>query len=179
MIRLIVANLAVGWLWVVGWCGTALGDGGTVRLLERAGPYEIAVFTAPTPLRAGPVDLSVLVQDVSTGEPAPGVSVTVTLAPRGRPGAVIRHSATTGAATNKLLHAALFDLPGPGWWDVSVAIEGKLGRAEVGFAIEAAGPSARWPDLWAWLGWPALAVALFGLHRVLVWRKDHQPARRP
>ena len=32
----------------------AIADGGAVRLLERIGNYQIAVFTAPTPLRAGP-----------------------------------------------------------------------------------------------------------------------------
>src|SRR5207247_2257125 len=30
-------------------------DGGTLCLLERAGGYQVAVFSSPTPLRAGPV----------------------------------------------------------------------------------------------------------------------------
>jgi hypothetical protein len=44
----------------------SMADEGAVRLLERKGPYQIAVFTAPTPLSAGPVDVSVLVQNADT-----------------------------------------------------------------------------------------------------------------
>jgi hypothetical protein len=171
--RSVAVPLIVGWVWVGGWCASASGDGGTVRLLERVGPYEIAVFTAPTPFRAGPVDLSVLVQDAATGEPVPSVRVTVTLAPRGRPGEAIRHPATTEAATNKLLHAALFVLPEPGWWEVLVQFEGPRGMAEVHFTVEAAEPAPRWPSLWPWLAWPAAAITLFGIHQFLVWRKSH------
>ena len=59
---------ALGWL-LVGACGEAArGDGGTVRLSRCEGGYRITVFTAPTPFRAGPVDISVLVQDAATGE---------------------------------------------------------------------------------------------------------------
>src|SRR5713226_8801439 len=87
----------------------ATADGGTVRLSDQKGNYRITVFTAPTPLRAGPVDISVLVQDASTGEPASDVHVTIEAAWRGPPGVAIRHPATTEAATNKLYYAAIFD----------------------------------------------------------------------
>src|SRR5258708_34204239 len=70
-------------------------DGGALRLSERAGGYRITVFTDPTPLRAGPVDVSVFVQDADTGEPAGGVRVTVQAAPRGRPDQAGRRPATT------------------------------------------------------------------------------------
>src|SRR5262249_156491 len=57
--------------------GHARADGGTVRLSQRAGGYQVTVFTEPTPLRAGPVDVSVLVQDAATGQALPGAQVTV------------------------------------------------------------------------------------------------------
>ena len=67
--RLFKIGMALGWL-LVGACGEAAwGDGGTVRLSRCEGDYRISVFTAPTPFRAGPVDISVLVQDAATGEP--------------------------------------------------------------------------------------------------------------
>jgi len=47
------------------WAPIIRADGGTLRLWERAGNYKVAVFTDPTPLRAGPVDVSVFVQDAS------------------------------------------------------------------------------------------------------------------
>jgi hypothetical protein len=145
-------------------------DGGAVRLRERAGGYQIAVFTSPTPLRAGPVDVSVLVQDAATGECVSEARVTVRLQ---GPGAarVLESPATAEAATNKLFRAAEFQLPEPGWWDVAVAVEGPHGPALVRFGLQADEPPPRWLDLWPWFGWPALAVALFGVHQVLVRRK--------
>src|SRR3954466_8251867 len=77
----------------------ARADGGAVRLRQRAGGYQIAVFTSPTPFRAGPVDVSVLVQDAATGECVPEAQVTVCLkAPAA--GRALECPATTEAATN-------------------------------------------------------------------------------
>jgi hypothetical protein len=159
------------WLWVVSSfllppSSFASADGGAVRLRERAGNYQVTVFTSPTPFRAGPVDVSVLVQDAANGECVPDARVTVRLTARGD-GDVLESPATAEAATNKLFHAAVFPLPGPGWWDVEVAVEGPRGPARVRFEVEAAEPPPRWRELWPWFGWPALAVALFGLHRLV------------
>ena len=151
-------------------------DGGTLRLHEQAGNYQVAVFTSPTPLRAGPVDVSVWVQDAATGESVTEACVTVRLTARGS-GAVAEYQATTDAATNKLFRAAVFQLPEPGWWDVDVTIEGPHGSARVPFGVEADDALPRWRTLWLWFGWPALAVALFGIHQVLVRRKSRPRAR--
>jgi hypothetical protein len=145
-------------------------DGGALRLRERAGGYQIAVFSSPTPVRAGPVDISVLVQDAATGEWLPETQVTVRLTARGS-GEHLEYPATTETATNKLFRAAEFQLPEPGWWDVAVAVEGPHGPAVIRFEILADEPSPRWLDQWPWFAWPAVAVALFGVHRVLVQRK--------
>jgi hypothetical protein len=152
--------------------GMAWGDGGTVRLSEQRVGYRITAFTSPTPFRAGPVDVSVLVQDAATGEPVTEAGVTVRATPRGRPDAGITHPATTEAATNKLFRAALFDLPEPGWWEVAVVVDGARGNAQVRFELEAAEPLPGWPVLWAWIGWPVVAVLLFAVHQVLVKRKS-------
>jgi hypothetical protein len=148
----------------------ARADGGAVRLREHAGGYQIAVFTSPTPFRAGPVDISVLVQDAATGECLPDVRVTVYLTARAS-GQVLEHPATEEAATNKLFRAAVFPLPQPGGWDVDVVVDGRHGVAVVRFAVEADEPAPRWRSVWPWFAWPALAVALFGIHRTLVRRK--------
>jgi hypothetical protein len=173
-------RLVLGGLLAATWCVAARGDGGTLRLRERSGPYEVSVFTAPTWLRAGPVDISVLVQDAATGEPVPGASVLVSLSPRGRSSALFRRPATAEAATNKLLRAAVFDLPEPGWWDVEVAVdEGHGGRvSRVGFALEVDPAAVRLPALWLWIGWPALAVAIYGLHEYLAGRGPRSPGPR-
>ncbi len=148
----------------------ARADGGAVRLRQRAGGYQIAVFTSPTPFRAGPVDVSVLVQDAATGECMPEARVTVCMKAHGA-GRTIQRPATTEAATNRLFHAAVFVLPESGRWDVEVAIEAPHGPALLRFEVDADGPAPRWLELWPWFTWPAIVVVLFGLHQVLVRRK--------
>ena len=155
----------------------ARADGGAVRLREQARAYQVTVFTAPTPFRAGPVDFSVLVLDAATGEYVPGARVTVRLTARGTED-VLECPATAAAATNKLYRAAVFQLPQPGWWDVEVAVDGPHGPALLRFGAEADEPLPRWLELWPWFTWPALAVALFGLHQVLVRRRIPLPSRQ-
>jgi hypothetical protein len=145
-------------------------DGGALRLHERAGNYQVAVFTSPTPFRAGLVDISVLVQDAAAGECVADARMTVRLTARGS-GLVVEYPAKTEAASNKLFHAAVFQLPESGWWDVDVVVEGPHGSELVRFAVEAEEALPRWAILWPWFGWPALAVALFGIHQVLVRRR--------
>jgi hypothetical protein len=140
-------------------------------LCERAGEYRLAVFTEPAPFRAGLVDVSVLVQDAVTGECVPEARVSVRLTARGS-GQVLEYPATSAAASNKLFQAAVFELPEAGWWDVEVAVDGPQGAARVRFPVEAGESPPRWLDLWPWFGWPALAVALFGIHQVLVRRRS-------
>jgi hypothetical protein len=147
----------------------ARADGGAVRLREQAGDYQVTVFTSPTPLRAGPVDVSVLVQDAAGGC-VPQARVTVRLMAC-RTGQILEYRATSQAATNKLFRAAEFRLPEPGWWEVAVAVEGPHAPALVRFRVQADEPPPRWLDLWPWFSWPAFVVALFGAHRVLVRRK--------
>jgi hypothetical protein len=148
-------------------------DGGTVRLSEQKGSYRITVFTTPTPLRAGPVDISVLVQEAATGEPASGVQVTIGAKPQGpSAGAAIWVPATREAATNKLYFAATLDLPEPGRYALEVSLVGAQGSEQVGFELEAGEPAPPWLALWPWVGWPVLAIALFGIHQHLVKRRN-------
>jgi hypothetical protein len=154
-------------------------DGGTVRLSEQKGSYRITVFTSPTVLRAGPVDISVLVQEAATGEVASGLQVTIKAVRRVSPSAVIHHPATTEAATNKLYYAATFDLPEPGWYLVEVSIAGTEGEAQVRFELEAAEPPPPWLAMLPWIGWPVLAIFLFGVHQLMVrWRNTPSVASR-
>jgi hypothetical protein len=142
-----------------------------VCLSERKGAYHITVFASPVPPRAGPVDVSVLVQDAVTGEPAPQARVLVRATPRGNPGGEISHLATPEAATNKLFQAAVFDLPGPGSWDVEVVFEDQTGALRVHFEMQV-GESLPAPgEMAPWVAWPAAAILLFGVHQWLARRK--------
>ena len=57
-----------------------------MRLSERAGGYRVIIFTDTDAARAGPVDVSVFVQDADTGEPAAGVRIMVLSAAAGPAG---------------------------------------------------------------------------------------------
>ncbi|MGH7222119.1 MAG: hypothetical protein ACRELF_02730, partial [Gemmataceae bacterium] len=151
--------------------GMLHADGGAVRLSERHGEYRITVFTSPTPLRAGPIDISVFVQDVASGEPIAATRVTVRATPRHPAGESSYHPATTAAATNKLFQAAVFDLSEAGWWDVEIVIEGLREPIEVSFAMEADKPLPRVWEMAPWIAWPVLVIVLFCVHQGLARRK--------
>jgi hypothetical protein len=157
-----------GWFLLGIWCAPASADGGSVSLSGKKGSYQITVFSAPTPFRAGPVDLSVLVQDVSTGNPISPVQVTVRMTKPGR--LSLEYPATIEAATNKLFRAAQFEVPEPGRWELQVQVEGSHGLAVLGGEVEVAEPLPRWQAMWPWIGWPALAIVLFGIHQTLARR---------
>jgi hypothetical protein len=180
-------------------CGSARGDGGTLRLSENAGPYHLSVFTSPSPPRAGRLDVSVLVQDAKTGAFVPGAAVSVRVSSTARPGLVSTYAATHEAATNKLLLAAECEAPAAGEWRVAVTVDGRPGggnaafsrsigsrtvdrqnggepaaQASAAFSLEVGEPAPLWWDMTVWIGWPALAVGLFGVHQILAAR-----GRRP
>ena len=145
----------------------ACGDGGAVRVLQTSGEHQIAVFTSPTPLRAGPVDVSVLVQD-SSGNVVNHVDVIVVAKAHSASGPSVRTPATSAAATNKLLRAAKFNLPTAGLWnfEVLVGLHGNT-PASVAFQAEVAPPRPRWQSFWPWFTWPVAAIALFVLQQAL------------
>lgn len=145
-------------------------DGGTVRLSERQGGYRITVFTAPVPFRAGPVDISVLVQDAVTAAPVPDARIEIAVARSDRPHEAVRAPATVEAATNKLFQAASFELPAAGLWQIEVAIDGRHGPARVQFDVEAADPQPRWQEMLFWIVLPVAPILLFSIHQVLVRR---------
>jgi hypothetical protein len=149
----------------------AQADGGAIRLSKVVNGYRITIFTAPTPFLAGIVDISVLVQDADSAKPIPEARVTVKMTPDGRPHETITQTATAEAATNKLLQAAVFELPQAGWWELEVAVEGPTGRAIAQCRVEAGEPWPPWLTLLPWVAWPAVPIVLFVVHLVLVKRR--------
>lgn len=149
----------------------ALGDGGTVRASERIGAWRVTVFTSPTPLRAGPVDFSVLVQDAKSGATVERTEVEVILSRPGGTDSAAYFVATREAATNKLFQDARFDLPGEGLWRAQVQVRKGGTEARLPFSFDAAGPRPRWGEVWIWAALPFPVVVLFGVHQVLVARE--------
>ncbi len=172
--RSTAGGLILGWLLLATACPLLLADGGSLRISVVQGAYRISVFTAPTPFRKGPVDISFLVQDPGTGELIPTTRITVRMTKPGQ--ALIEHRATAEAATNKLFRAAQLELPASGRWEWEAEVDGPHGLAVVKGEVEAAAALPRWRELWMWIGWPAVAIVLFGAHQVFV--RSRAPARR-
>jgi 5-hydroxyisourate hydrolase-like protein (transthyretin family) len=149
-------------------------DGGTVRYSERRGDRSVTVFTSPTPLRAGLVDVSVLVLDANSGTPQVGVPVLVEAASADSQRQITR-TATNEAATNKMMRAAEIDLAA-GKWHIAVFVDDPAKRAPISFDVDVAEPMAPWLDTGLWIAWPFAAIGLFAVHRILVHRRrDARP----
>ena len=146
----------------------ALADGGTVLTTTEQDGYRITVLASPTPLRAGPVDVSVLVQNSDTGTIVDTADVAVSMRQTDGSQLPLRSMATRAAATNKMFRAALFMLPQSGLWRLSTIVTVHDRQLESEADFEAAAALPQFSDLWFWTGWPAIAIGLFAAHRGLV-----------
>jgi hypothetical protein len=156
------------------WDATAKADGGTLRAWKRQGGYEIAVFTEPTPLVTGPVDMSVLLLDGNTGEPIRDAHISMEIRTLGRVTQSIRSTATSRAATNKLLQAAVLELREAGRYEVNIGIDGANGNAELRFDLLV---GTVWPTstgIWPWILCPVAVIGLYGIHLCLVHRSTER-----
>jgi len=153
----------------------AFADGGAVRLKQTSGSFAITVFS-PESLRVGSVDLSVLVQGLD-GAALLDAEVELGLEDPAH-GAVVWTPATREQATNKLLRAALVELPQPGKWKLVVRVHRGADVAEVTGEIDVASPPPRLATLWPYLALPAVVVALFAAAQWLsLRRRTSAPAR--
>lgn len=149
--------------------GIARADGGAVRLKQTAGPFAVTVFT-PEPLRAGPTDISVLVQSAPGGATILDAGVELTLTPP-EGDAPIHAAATRELSTNKLLVAAIVDLDRPGTWNLRADIRRGDERARVEGEIEVGAAPPRWQSLWFYLALPFAVVGLFVVGQLLKRRR--------
>ena len=142
-------------------------DGGTVHLREESGPFLVTVFAAPEALRAGLIDMSVLIQDRETGRALLDTTVDLELQPIPGTNPPFSIRAILGRAKNKLLQAVTIDVPAPGWWALKIFVS--RGREEVVLTtkllIRPAAP--RLATVWPFLMIPPFAVGLFALHQTL------------
>jgi hypothetical protein len=146
---------------------------GRLAFAAEQGTERISVFVSPDPLRAGPVDISILLQSIETGHPIDSSQILVRITPQSPGTEPVYALATQAAATNKLLRAALVDLPTPGLWDVAIAYTTSQNLTrEVSFTVEASPRLPPWLTAWPQFCWPAVVVLLYGIHRWLVARRN-------
>ena len=132
---------------------------------KSAGPFVITAFTTPAPLRAGPVDLSLLVQNRKNRQPVLDCQAIVQLRKEGATS--IRSAATHEAAQNKLLYAAQVNVPEPGLWELEVAIEHGDDSINVAGEITVAPANPVLLVYWRSLALPPLFISLFAVNQWL------------
>lgn len=155
---------------------SAMGDGGVLMGKEDWGSLRASVFASPAPLRAGPTDISVLLQ--ADGKPvlAAVVSFRWTSLGSGKewlPPCCSMSSdkeeipAMLGHSGNRLLYSAMLPIKssGPGRLDIQVEYEGQTHHAS--FELSAAPPPPASARYWPWLAMTPLAIAGFVLHQRL------------
>ena len=148
-------------------------DGGTMRISRHIQDHQVSVFTSPSVLRTGLVDISVLVQMAQTGSVCQDTAIRVELTSLDPPSTTLTENATAEAATNKLFKSAIFNVPYPGRWHVRILLDSEISPTEpaVEFEVSIASPLPPWLVLAPWIGWPFAIIALFCIHQCLVSRK--------
>lgn len=143
----------------------ARADGGTVQFEKSAGPFVITAFTTPAPLRAGPVDISLMIQSSENQQPVLDCRAFVQLRKEGAMS--ISSEATHEAAQNKLLYAAQVQVPESGLWELEVAIKHGGDSIKVAGEINVASSAPVLLVYWRSLALPPLFISLFALNQWL------------
>jgi hypothetical protein len=126
----------------------AWADGGAIQFQGDAGAFRVTVFTQPPVLRAGFVDVTLLLQDRSNQNPLLNAKVTFDLATlqsantqqtEWMPPACAMNKtldlsnvpATLGHGENRLLYGAVVQIPNSGPWQLKAHIERDIESAEL------------------------------------------------
>lgn len=125
-------------LLALGASGSARANGGTLRLARvEAGPYLVSAWTQPDPPRVGQFDVSVAVMRPQDGTPVLDVATTVAAQHADDPTSRVSGPAVRGGGGNFLLYHAELELPQPGRWRVSVAVQAPAGQGSASFEVDA------------------------------------------
>lgn len=143
-------------------------DAGLLRISEPGGPYQISVFTEPTPLRVDGGRIHVFVADRETGQPIEDAHVRFRLEPQSGGTTPRKHA---HRRPRGLRFSAGFTAPGAGRFTTRIEVTGQRGAGSVSFPIDVAPNEPLLVSLAPALAVPPLGIALFGLHQVLVRRR--------
>jgi hypothetical protein len=143
-------------------------DGGTLLLQKRAGRLNVSVFSSPVPLRAGPADLSVIVQKSSDQSPIMDAKVMIHLTRRTSDNVTeIALPARHTDASNKLLYASKAKIPSSGEWSLRVDVEANNASLVAASNVTVLPSEPPLNTYWPYFALPLLAALAFALNRFL------------
>jgi hypothetical protein len=146
------------------WARVTYADGGTILLHQDAGAFTVTLFAASQPLRVGPADLSVMVQDKASGDVLLDPVVEVTSASQ-----TVRLQ--SGQGGNRLVQAGLITYSHPGDWPITLVVQRGNGVARLSTTCRVEADHSRTLLIWFYVLLPAGIIVLFLLHQTLKQRK--------
>ena len=163
--------------------GMLLADGGVVLTRQTINDLDITVFASPQPLRAGPVDISVLVQKDKTAILDAGVEIAWSPSSSSSPAWMPpccsmdqntdKIPATRAHSQNKLIYSAIVPIRSSGSSELIVRVNASGHEALLSTDITVGPPRPPALAYWPWLALPPFAIAGFAIHQRLS-RRKHQ-----
>ncbi|HEY6806753.1 MAG TPA: hypothetical protein VI306_24455 [Pyrinomonadaceae bacterium] len=138
---------------------TSHADGGVVFCQRTEAPLNVTLFFTETPLRPGPVDLSVLVEKTEGHSPILDARIFIELQHEG--GRIIRVEATRNQARNKLLYCNTLNLPLAGQWKMRMHVIHGNNAVEVLSDLVVAPSQSLLLSYWKLTATPAVIIILF------------------
>jgi len=143
-------------------------DGGRVCWSGISSSYRLTVFAEPVPLRQGPIDLSLFVQDSQELTPVSHVEATFAIIPPDSTTPLLEAKATRANATSPLFQAAQFKVPITGRWQVKLVVtepDGSFFSAT--FPLEVAPPQAPAWSMAFWIALPVVPISWFVIRQLV------------
>ena len=143
----------------------AHADGGVVICQRTSASFIITLFSEEMPLRPGPADLSVLLEQSDGHSPILDAQVFITL--QHENGTVIRSEATRNQARNKLLYCSLITLPKSGYWKILIHVIRGQEKADMVYDLLVTAPSPVLVSNWKLISLPPVIIMVFILNQWL------------
>jgi len=145
----------------------ARADGGAMLLHQDAGAFTITLFAAPQPLHTGTADLSVMVQDRSSGEILLDPVIDLTVAPADANATQQTVRLAKGQASNRLLQASTVHFSSAGKWRIALAVRRGNDTAQLSTGCTVEPDRSRATLVWFYVLLPVAIILLFVLHQAL------------
>jgi hypothetical protein len=170
--RLLALGVLVLWSYLA---ADVRGDSGTLRDTVSTETLEISIFTSPTPVRTGTLDVNLLVRPIPADARRALPACQICFYPEGQQ-AKKKCEASTLVPLNSPFRAAQLELPEQGVWHVEVTIDAdRILVSE--FSVTAEEGVGGEMSYVAWIGLPVAGIWLFIMHRRLVKRNQRIAAK--